>query len=244
MRGYQNAFYESHSGVRDITARAKKANKIRFLLKERISIDMKNIVALDIGCSSGLITCALEDLFRCIVGLEYDAAALQKRPRSGCNAIFIQGDAMMVPFANQSIDLIICAQVYEHVPSDNRLVEEMFRILKPGGNIFFSGPNKLYPIELHYNLPFIHWLPQRLADGILRFFHLGDHYYERSRTVWGLRKLFHKFEIIDLTGNVLLIELETTSNSLKRFFILINLWFLKVTVPLIPNFNWILKKVS
>ncbi len=63
------------------------------------------------------------------------------------------------PLEDESCDLVICAQVYEHVPDDRRLAEEVYRVLKPGGVVFFSGPNWLFPIEGHYHLPFLHWLP-------------------------------------------------------------------------------------
>lgn len=241
-RGYQKRFFELHPGIRDLSRRKEKAEKIQFLLTERIKYPLGESVALDIGCSSGVITCALSRLFAQSIGIEFDEIALQNRPYTDCQAVFIQGDAMSLPIADRSIDIIICAQVYEHVPNDERLAAEMFRVLKPGGIVFFSGPNKLYPIELHYSLPFLHWLPANLADAYLRLLRSGDHYYERSRTVWSLVKLFKGFEIVDLTLDVLQREFSIhpglKNKILKRF----PRKFWRLLLPVFPNFNWFLIK--
>jgi hypothetical protein len=122
-------------------------------------------------------------------------------------------------------------------------VAEMARVLRPGGIIFFSGPNKLFPIEPHYYLPFLHWLPGAVADAYLRLFKLGNHYYERSRTIWGLRRLFRGFEIREATLQALSLSgalsgKGVTASLLKGIPQPVWKWLL----PLFPNYNWILRK--
>lgn len=244
MRPYQKNFYKSSPRVRDEESRKDKASKIADLLKAHSKINLATSICADIGCSSGVITETLTPLFRHIIGLEYDWVGLKNiRDRRLVGPSFLQGDAMFLPFADESIDFMICAQIYEHVPNDEILFAEIYRTLRPGGLVFFSGPNKLYPIEPHYFLPFLHWLPQELADRYLKLFHLGDHYYERSRTLWGLRKLMRAFEINDVTLQVIIRTIQQeNSTSLGKLLKRIPFFMWRLLLPVIPNYNWIIQK--
>ncbi len=52
----------------------------------------------------------------------------------------IKGDLRNIPLENDSVDLIICIQVLEHLPEPWIVLKEFYRILKPGGYIFASCP--------------------------------------------------------------------------------------------------------
>ena len=243
-RQYQPGFYNLSPKVRDMGSRLRQAEKITSVLTGFSSYPLSSATCLDIGCSAGFITAALAPLFGRTVGLDYDNVALQNAARSDLCLSFVCGDAMALPMANSSIDVIICAQVYEHVPDDETLVAEMYRVLKPGGMVFFSGPNKLFPIEPHYFLPCLHWLPERLANGYLRLLGRGHHYYERSRTLWGLQHLLAPFTIHDVTVQVLQHMQFAGSGRWSRFMSRLPLWVWKILLPILPNYNWILLKSS
>jgi SAM-dependent methyltransferase len=244
QRDFQPGFYDLCTKVRNRESRLQKADKIAYFLAKYSSIPLSSATCLDLGCSSGIITAALAPLFSQTIGLDYDEIAFRNidgSPRPSPQ--FIRGDAMKLPFSDHSIDVIICAQVYEHVPDDQRLVGEMERVLKEGGIVFFSGPNRLFPVEPHYFLPFLHWLPSALANRYLRLLGRGEHYYERSRTLWSLRQLTSQFALRDVTIEAFLRELPSImprpwNSILSRTPRLV--WTL--LLPVFPNFNWVLCK--
>lgn len=49
-------------------------------------------------------------------------------------------DGTLLPFMPESFDTVICSEVIEHVPNDFQLLEEIFRVLKPGGGLLLSCP--------------------------------------------------------------------------------------------------------
>ena len=242
-RGYQDGFYELSPAVRDAHSRLRRAAKIRMLLQRHVAWPLAEAVCLDVGCSSGLISASLASLFRTMIGVEYDALALGATTAERRATVrLVRGDAMALPLADASVDVVLCAQVYEHVPDDERLAEEIYRVLAPGGVVFFSGPNWLFPVELHYNLPFVHWLPSRLADAVLRILRHRDRYYERSRSMWGLRRLWQRFEIQDVTLEVLDSQLAANTRPVARLGRRLPRRVWRWTLPLFPNFNWLLWK--
>jgi len=239
---YQSSFYLSSAQVRDPHSRQEKAEKIMWALTRYAKLP-PHAVCLDVGCASGIITSALSPLFRTTVGLDYDEFALRAADHIARQRVrFVRGDAMHLPFPEGAIDVVICAQVYEHVPDAQQLFNEIYRVLKPGGIVFFSGPNRLFPIEPHYFLPFLHWLPRPLANFYLQISGRGKQYYERSRDLWGLKKLMTRFSILDISIEVLQYIYLSKSRRWGKLLRCLPKVVWKFFLPFFPNFNWILYK--
>src|SRR5690606_7865707 len=43
-------------------------------------------------------------------------------------------DIQAIPFEENSFDLIICSHVLGHIPDEKKAIDEMYRVLKPGGS--------------------------------------------------------------------------------------------------------------
>jgi SAM-dependent methyltransferase len=147
-----------------------------------------------------------------------------------------------MPFGDASVDAVLCAQVYEHVPDAERLFAEIYRVLRPGGIVFFSAPNWLFPIEPHYFLPFLHWLSPQWAARYLRGTGLGTEYYERSQPVWTLRAMLRRFEIVELTPALMQTDYLVGTPWLRDLCAALPAAFWRAAVPVLPNFNWLLRK--
>jgi len=81
---------------------------------------------------------------------------------------FVLGNALEMPFEDNTFDLVFSNAVIEHVGSrENQAVfiKECVRVSKKYA--FITTPNKYYPVELHTALPLIHWFPPTVFRRIL-----------------------------------------------------------------------------
>lgn len=242
-RDYQPNFYTISSRVRDPASRRQKAEKIVYALTCYADRALSSAISLDVGCSSGIITSAVASLSDRVLGLDYDEVALLATDAvTRARVRFIRGDAMHLPFRDGVVEVVICAQVYEHVPDAKLLVKEIHRVLASDGLVFFSGPNWLFPIEPHYFLPFLHWLPGRLADLYLQLAGKGDHYYEKLLHLWDLRRLMRGFVVRDITVEVMLRFSLPRARLLRAIVQGVPTCTWRLLLPFFPNYNWILHK--
>lgn len=95
-------------------------------------------------------------------------------------------------------DLIVLDNVYEHLPDPDLALRHIHRALKPGGALYVLVPNKAWPVEAHYGLVGLSWLPPRLADGYLRMTGRGTSYADSAYapTYWGLRRRLQRAGLV------------------------------------------------
>ena len=237
---------QGQSTLSDAGSREGKARKILAVLVRELGGDLSSLMCLDLGCSSGLIARSLAERFAYTVGLEYDGDSARQALRlvTKCLTI-VRGDGLRLPLADESVDVVVCAQVYEHVADARRLFSEIWRVLAPGGVCFLSGPNRLFPIEMHCRLPFVHWLPFGWARAVVRALKPGFEYDVRPQSLWSLRRELASFRIVDCTIAMVADPAGHSCADEMRGF----LWLSKLPAPLlgallpiVPNFNWLLIK--
>lgn len=89
----------------------------------------------------------------------YNIASTETRSRNGGDEIkIVIYDGKTIPVPDKTFDLLVCNSVLEHVPPDQRegLAREMRRVSK---RLFIQTPAFSFPIEPHFVMPFIHWMP-------------------------------------------------------------------------------------
>jgi SAM-dependent methyltransferase len=97
---------------------------------------------IDVGCSSGYL---LEDLHRAVpgaslIGVDLMAGGLRKAHENVPNAVLMQADACSLPLEDTSADVVVSANLLEHVPDDVKAVAEIGRILRPGARAVIVVP--------------------------------------------------------------------------------------------------------
>ena len=95
--------------------------------------------ALDVGCGSAGNTAVLRDLGWSATGLEYSPAAVVLAQARGLSVI--RGDARRLPFLDDSFDLVMSTDMWEHVVEDHRVAAEAARVLRPGGRLLVAVPS-------------------------------------------------------------------------------------------------------
>jgi SAM-dependent methyltransferase len=113
------------------------------------------------------------------------------------------GDIERLAFAEAVFDLALLNEVLEHVPDDRRALDEVYRVLRPGGLLLVFSPNRLYPFETHgvflrrgerrlpAYVPFVPWLPLPVSRRLLRP-------WARNYWPWELRGLLRESGFVTL----------------------------------------------
>ncbi len=122
---------------------------------------------LENGCGVGMYLRHLADHAGSIIGLEYDLERAHEAHQQAASVVNASSEKL--PFQSNSFDVILSHEVLEHVTNDHACVEEMLRVLNPGGVIVLFAPNLGYPFETHGiywrgryhfgNIPLVHYLP-------------------------------------------------------------------------------------
>ncbi len=109
---------------------------------------------LDVGCGSSRILGSNPGM----IGLDVQLHKLRYSARYG-NAL-VHGSIFELPFADASFDCVICSEVIEHIPAQEKPFDELSRVLKTGGRLILGTPD--YD---RWRWRALEWLYGRLSPG-------------------------------------------------------------------------------
>ena len=136
--------------------------------KDIVPLEPRTIV--EVGASTGLNCYALEKLFdgAQVWGLEPETQAVEvaqsMKAAKELSPIFIEGVGENIPIPDESVDLILCHTVIEHVRDVAKVISEMNRVLAPGGVVHLEAPNYIWPYEPHLGV----WCIPLLGKGFVK----------------------------------------------------------------------------
>jgi SAM-dependent methyltransferase len=126
---------------------------------------------IDVGCGAGRHAFEAYRRGADVVALDHDAAALDtvgavframadagEAPASA-SAEAVVGDALNLPYADQTFDYVIASEILEHIPEDDAAIAELLRVLKVGGTLAVTVPR---------------WLPERLCWLLSEEYHSNE----------------------------------------------------------------------
>lgn len=98
---------------------------------------------LDVGCWDGGRTVRYRDAGRLtsLHGVEIDSAQAAAATTRGIDVARCDLESPAFPWANGSIDVVVCNQVLEHLKNVFAVMDEIARVLAPGGVLVASVPN-------------------------------------------------------------------------------------------------------
>jgi len=160
------------------------ARQIRLTLRPFLSKALSECEVLDVGSGWGHTAIELAQLSRSVVGIEpsrtsCDYAMALADEHSVDNIEFINGTLADLA-EGERFDVVILDNVFEHIEDQVGTLRQIDALLRPGGVVFILVPNKLWPIEAHYGLPFLSYLPLPAANAYLRLTGRGTDYRDAS----------------------------------------------------------------
>ena len=134
----------------DVTDRLRGPESLMHRLRERAIMQLIRRYAamgpvLDVGCGSGLM---LRHLPPNSVGIDLNPRNIDRAQHYAPRARVLLGDAERLQFGNASFAAVLMTEVLEHLVFPERSVQEVFRILRPGGVFFGSVPRAGWPWSL------------------------------------------------------------------------------------------------
>lgn len=120
--------------------RLQKAMMIEAFLEDTLGDIPKDMDILDIGCGNGDISAYFSRL-NSVVSIDVTD---QRRPKHGSLALCVARSEMM-PFSDGKFDVVVSHHVIEHVDSHDGHMEEIRRVLRPGGVCYLGTPNRSSP---------------------------------------------------------------------------------------------------
>lgn len=246
-RRYQYNFSSTPAGDYDLLGRERKAQTMLAVLTDYFQRPLNELTLLNVGSSVGIIDHYLADHFRSVTGTDIDEPAIEQARRTfqKDNLEYRVGDALNLAFPDNTFEVVICSQVYEHVPDPQKMLAEIFRVLVPGGVCYFAASNRLMWNEPHYNLPLLSIIPRFLSHSYIRITGKGTHYHELHYTYWWLKRLVGKYVVHDYTAKTVCFPLEYHTDymvppgSMKA--VLAKLIATKL-IWLCPGYIWLLEK--
>lgn len=133
----------------------------------------------------------------------------------GENVTVQRADGTQLPFGDRSFPIVFSNSVIEHVPKGLQpaFAREIRRV---GERYFVQTPNRWFPIEPHYQMPFVHFLPERALRALNARFTMGfrkkGEWYETTLlSAADLRRLFpdaeiHRERVFGLTKSLMAVR--------------------------------------
>lgn len=135
-------------------ARSQALSRTRNLFVERLRSmgHLQGDRMLDVGCGDGTFTIPLGEKFREIYGIdlqESNIEAFRCKLASGSKYKPLLQSATRIDFPDAHFDSIVTIETFEHIDDPAKAAEECWRVLKPGGELLITVPNRWFPCENH-----------------------------------------------------------------------------------------------
>lgn len=155
------------------------ARRYRLLRRLAPSDPTGDPVLLDFGCGQGAQTVWFARHFERTVAVDINVDFLDALAAHaavvglGDRIEPVHYDGLRLPLSDDSIDYAISFEVLEHVADEGLALSELRRVIRPGGRLVMTVPNRWWIFETHgadlpllpwNRVPFFSWLPTRIHD--------------------------------------------------------------------------------
>jgi len=131
-----------------------RASEFRRIISAAVSygVSIRGKRILDVGCNDGAITvCYLQEQPEEVIGIDIDAVAIARASQLHVadKAKFMVSFVDNIPLPDETIDTIICYDVFEHISRPGRMLSECSRLLVSGGKMLIGTWGWYHPFAPH-----------------------------------------------------------------------------------------------
>ena len=195
MRDGQNSRKESVSRERGEYSEAMDLRLLAPTYYSRYTEVLKMIekvgLVLDLGCADGLYSQAISNRNNEVVGIDINIDFLHKERQSN-SLSFLVANGKELPFKDETFNAILCVDVIDHVSNDEQVLSEIYRVLKPNGQLVISIPNRNFPFTYDPINFVLGKINRRMPIGIWGFGHKRIYSFEHVTSL--LKK--YRFNIV------------------------------------------------
>jgi SAM-dependent methyltransferase len=114
-------------------------------------LDRPSLRLLDCGCGAGEYVATLVEQYQIdAFGVEYSSEKVRlAHARKLLRHRVFEGNLEEIPFPVGDFDAVLLNEVLEHVPNEKKVLTEIHRVLRPGGQLIVFSPNRWFPFETH-----------------------------------------------------------------------------------------------
>lgn len=109
---------------------------------------LKDAKVLDVGCGTGRFL-ARFPAKNMLLGVDLSESMLQVTKAKSARATLFAASAVELPFADASFDLVYSVRVIQHLRDQQRMIDEFFRVCKPGGRVILVAYNTWSLLNLY-----------------------------------------------------------------------------------------------
>jgi ubiquinone/menaquinone biosynthesis C-methylase UbiE len=117
--------------------------RLSVVFDELLTEDLTHKKLLDGGCGTGWFSASAVARGAETYSMDVGDNLLEK-VKSKCNSHLVVGSILDIPFADNFSDIVVSSEVIEYTPVPLNAISEFARVLKPGGIIVVTTPNKLW----------------------------------------------------------------------------------------------------
>jgi ubiquinone/menaquinone biosynthesis C-methylase UbiE len=106
-----------------------------------------NSIVLDLGCGSGYSSYLLSKRKYNVIGLDLNPFPEQLKLNGSEELQYVVGDALTLPFKENSFDAVVLKDVIEHITDVEKLLLSVKKVLKPNGVLIILSPCLITPVR-------------------------------------------------------------------------------------------------